>query len=115
MSPCAMLLGGLVMGARPLKELLFKARPYFIECLRIATIPLIIGLPLYLLGVRGVYLFMAFIVVGLPSGMNIIVFPESMGHDATENSRIVFISTLISIITVPVVFAVAKLLSGLAV
>ncbi len=115
MSPCAMILAGLVMGARPLKALLFKARPWFIECIRILAVPLLIGLPLYFLGVRGVYLFMAFVVVGLPAGMNIIVFPESMGHDATENSGIVFVSTLLSILTVPTVFSVAKLLSGLTV
>ncbi len=114
MSPCAMLLAGLVMGARPLKNLLLTARTYLIEIIRIASMPLLVGGGLYLCGVRGVYLFLAFVAVGLPAGMNIVVFPESMGHDASENSKIVFVSTLLAIITVPIVFSLAGILSGVS-
>lgn len=114
MSPCAMLLAGFVMGARPLKDMLFSLRPYFIEIIRIVSMPLLVGGGLWLCGLRGVYLFLAFVVVALPSGMNIIVFPESHGQDATENSKLVFVSTLLSILTVPVIFSLAKILSGVS-
>jgi predicted permease len=109
-----MLLAGFVMGARPLKDLIFTPRPYLIEIIRIVSMPLLVGGGLWLCGVRGVYLFLAFVVVALPSGMNIIVFPESHGQDSTENSKLVFVSTLLSIITVPVIFSLAKILSGVS-
>ncbi len=115
MSPAAMILAGLVMGARPLKELLSTKRSYFLELVRLIAMPLCIGIPLYLLGIRGVYLFLSLLVVALPAGMNVIVFPESHGEDATENSKIVFVSTLLSIVAVPVIFTLAKILSGLSV
>jgi len=115
MSPSAMLLAGLVMGAKPLKELVFSLRPYLIECIRIVSMPLIIGVPLYLAGVRGVYYFFSLIIVSLPAGMNVIVFPESHGQDASNNSKLVFISTLLSLITVPLIFSLAKILSGITV
>ncbi len=115
MSPSAMLLAGLVMGAKPLKELLCSKRSYFIEAIRLITMPLCIGTPLYLAGFRGVYLFLALLVVALPAGMNVIVFPESQGQDATENSTLVFISTILSLIAVPLIFTFAKILSGFSV
>jgi predicted permease len=114
MSVTAMLLAGVVMGSKSLKELLFSLRPYLMELIRIVATPIIVGLPLYLLGVRGTYLFLALVVTALPAGMNVIVFPESHGHDASENSKIVFVSTLLSVVAVPVIFTLAKLLSGIA-
>ena len=113
MSPSSMILAGLVMGAYPLKKLLSGVRPYLLGLIRLIAMPVLFGVPLYLVGVRGLYLFLALAITAMPSGMNIIVYPESLGHDASANAKICFVCTLMSLATMPVVLALAKTVSGL--
>ncbi len=113
MSPASMLLAGIVMGAFPLKKLLSGARPYLLALVRLIGMPLLFGIPLSLLGIRGIWLFLALAVLSMPSGMNIVVYPESLGQDASGNAKICFVSTLLSIVTLPVSFALIGALSGL--
>lgn len=115
MSPCAMILAGLVIGSYPIKKLLTGARNYLYSFLRLILAPILFGIPLYLLGVRGIYLFLAISIASLPGGMNSIVYPESMGYDASENAKMCCISILLSIITLPVVFALLEAICGLQV
>lgn len=113
MSPASMILAGLVMGAFPLKKLLSGIRPYALALVRLILIPLVFGIPLYLFGVRGIYFFLSLVIVSLPAGMNIVVYPESLGQDATDNAKLCFVSTLMSLVTLPFVFAIVKSLAGL--
>ena len=113
MSPSSMLLAGLVLGAFPLKKLLSGLRPYLLGFVRLLVLPLIFGVPLYLLGFRGTELFLALVSVSLPAGMNIVVYPESLGLDASDNARICFVSVLMSLATLPPVYSIIQTVSGL--
>lgn len=113
MSPASMILAGLVMGAFPLKKLLSGLRPYLLGAVRLLLIPAVFALPLYFCGVRGIYLFLSLVTMAMPTGMNIVIYPESLGLDASDNAKFCFVSTLTSILTLPVVFALAKAVSGL--
>lgn len=113
MSPASMLLAGIVMGSFPLKKLLSGVRPYLLGVVRLLLIPLLFGIPLYLFGVRGIYLFLSLVIISMPSGMNIVVYPESLGQDASDNAKLCFVSTLMSLVTLPFVFSLIKMISGL--
>ncbi len=104
MSPASMLSAGIILGTLPLKKLLSGTRPYLFSLVRLALIPAFFGLVLFTVGVRGIYLTIAVSALSMPCGMNTVVFPESFGYDATDNAKLCFVSCILSIITLPLVF-----------
>ena len=107
MSPCSMLLAGFMLGKFPLKQLLTGWRPYVYSVIRLIGIPLIFAGILLLCGVKGLYLMLPLLVVGLPLGMNLVVYPESQGHEkeAGDNAKLCFVSYLLAILVLPFTFA----------
>lgn len=112
MSPSSMLLAGLVLGGMSLKELLSGLRPYAVVAIRLVALPVVTAAVMYVLGIRGLYCFMAVAISALPAGLNSVVYPESMGQDASANAKICFLCCLISIITLPICFALIPTLCG---
>lgn len=104
MSPASMLSAGIVLGSIPFLKLLSGVRSYLFSFIRLALIPAFFGVILYFLGVKGIYLTLAISALALPCGMNTVVFPESFGYDATDNAKLCFVSCLMAIITLPLVF-----------
>jgi len=68
-------------------------------------IPALIGGVLFLLGVRGMYLALPVMLLAMPLGLNLVVFPESMGIDASGNAKMCFVCNMLTICVIPVVFA----------
>ena len=114
MSPCAMLLAGFMLGKFPLKELLTGWRPYVYSAIRLIAIPVIWGAVLLLLGIKGQYLMLPLLIAGIPLGLNLVVFPESQGHEkqASENAKLCFVSYLLALAVLPCTFAVLTYLVG---
>jgi len=112
MSPCSMLLAGFMLGKFPLKKLLTGWRPYILTCVRLVGIPLIFAIILFLCQMKGIYLLLPLVVAGLPLGLNLVVYPESLGHEkeAADNAKLCFVSYLLALIVLPIAFALyAKL------
>lgn len=112
MSPCSMLLAGFMMGKFPLKQLLTGWRPYVYSAIRLILIPLIFAGILLLCGMRGMYLMLPLLIVGLPLGLNLVVYPESQGHEkeASDNAKLCFVSYLMAIFVLPFTFAILSCL-----
>ena len=108
MSPCAMLLAGFMMGKFPLKNLLTGWRPYVYSAIRLIAIPVIFGCILLLCGMKGQYLMLPLLVAGIPLGLNLVVYPESQGHEkqASENAKLCFVSYLLALAVLPCTFAI---------
>lgn len=104
MSPASMLLAGFVLGGFPLKELFKGGRSYMMAAIRLIGIPALVGLVLYVIGVRGMYLTLPVMILAMPLGLNLVVFPESMGIDASNNAKMCFVCNLFTILVLPVVF-----------
>ena len=107
MSPCSMLLGGFMLGKFPLKQLFSGVRPYFLTAIRMLGIPAVLGGVLFLCGVRGDYLFWPLVFACLPLGLNLVVYPESLGYEkeAAENAKLCFISYVLALGLLPCLFA----------
>lgn len=105
MSPASMLLAGFVLGGFPLKDLFKGGRSYMMSAFRLVGIPALVGGVLFLLGIRGMYLALPIMVLAMPLGLNLVVFPESMGIDASDNAKMCFVCNLLTICVVPFVFA----------
>ena len=107
MSPCSMLLAGFMLGKFPLKQLFSGARPYLLTAIRMLGIPAALGVVMYLFGVRGDYLFWPLVFACLPLGLNLVVYPESLGYEkeAADNAKLCFISYVLSLAVLPCIFA----------
>ncbi len=105
MSPASMLLAGFVLGGFPLKALFKGGRSYMMSAIRLIGIPALVGGVLFLLGVRGMYLALPVMILCMPLGMNLVVFPESMGIDASDNAKMCFVCNLLTIAVLPLIFA----------
>lgn len=114
MSPCAMLLAGFMMGKFPLKNLLTGWRPYVYSAIRLILIPVIFGVLLFALGMEGQYFMLPMLIAGIPLGLNLVVYPESQGHEkqASENAKLCFVSYLLALAVLPCTFAVLTYLVG---
>lgn len=114
MSPCSMLLAGFMLGKFPLKDLLTGWRPYVYSAIRLIGIPVILGAVLLLLGVKGQYLMLPLLIAGIPLGLNLVVYPESQGHEkqASDNAKLCFVSYLLSLAILPCTFALLTFLVG---
>jgi len=105
MSPASMLLAGFVLGGFSLKDLFKGGRSYMMSGLRLVGIPALVGGVLFLLGIRGMYLALPVMILAMPLGLNLVVFPESMGIDASSNAKMCFVCNLLTICVLPFVFA----------
>ena len=49
----------------------------------------------------------------MPLGLNLVVFPESLGEDASGNAKLCFVSYILAAFILPVTFAALTLLSSI--
>ena len=116
MSPLAMLVSGLVMSRLPLNKLFQDCRAYVVVLLRLVILPAAIVAILYLLGVGEELLMIMLMLNAMPIGMNTIVFPESYGIDGTTGAKLVLLSSIFCLITIPfMVMLFMRLFPGFAV
>ena len=100
-----MLLAGGVLGGFPLADLFKSGRSYLMSGIRMLGIPALVGVVLFLVGVRGMYLALPVMILCMPLGMNLVVFPESLGIDASSNAKMCFVCNLLTVCILPFVFA----------
>lgn len=110
MSPVAMLLAGFLLGGFPVKKLFTNFRSYWLSAIRLLGIPALFGGALYLLGVRDIWLLLPVTVFALPLGLNLVVYPESQGLDASDNARLCCVSYILAIVVLPLLFGALTML-----
>lgn len=109
-APLSLLLTGYTIADYPLSEMFHLPKSYLFTALRLVVYPL---LAVGLVKLVGGDLFMATLAVlalAGPSGMNVVVFPASYGRDCETGASIVMISSLGSILTVPLMYALVQTL-----
>ena len=111
MSPVSMVVAGFILGGMPLKKLFKGGKAYFYNIIRLLGLPLLFGIPLYFLGLRENMLMMPLLMLALPLGLNLVVYPESFGYDATDNAQMCFISYIMALAILPVTFEIINFLA----
>ena len=107
-APLSLLLTGYTIADYPLSEMFHLPRSYVFTALRLLVYPLVaVGL-VKLIGGDLLMATMAVIAFSGPSGMNVVVFPASYGQDCKTGASIVMISSLLSILTVPLLYALVQ-------
>ncbi len=110
-SATAMLLTGAVLASVPLLKLFTSWKPYVVGLIRLLIIPILLGTITYLIGIRGELFIILVASISVPVGMNVVVYPESAGLDSTEGAKMCFISYVLALVTLPLVFEAIKILA----
>ena len=108
-----MILVGVVLGNSKLSVLFTSLKSYIVGIIRLVVMPALFGGLLYLLHILGVssnIILSVFVMECLPCGLNVVVFPESVGADSTNAARVCFISYVMGLITIPIAFALLQLI-----
>lgn len=109
--PLSMVLMGFVLGGQPLRRLFVGWQPYIISLLRLLIIPLAVFLALYAIGFRGLHLCIPVLISGMPIAVNGVMTTEDLGADSLAMAQAVFITTVLSLVTLPVIAGLLSLVA----
>jgi len=112
MAPIAMILTGYVLGRTKITDALKDKKSYGACVLRLIVIPLAIVAALMLMRLDKQVIMLAGMVSALPFGTNSVIFLEVYGGDSGLAARLSFLSNLLSVLTIPVVYALLLKLFG---
>ncbi len=105
-SPLSMLIVGATIADCELKKLFKGWNIYYISAVRLILIPLLAFAILRLAGLQDMLLKVCVLVVAMPVATTTAIFAELYDSDAIFASRTVVLSTLLSIITIPLLMLI---------
>ena len=100
-SPLAMALVGAILADVPLKTV-FDPKSFYLVAVRQFLLPGICLVALRLLGMDPLTIGVSVVITGMPIGSTTAILAQKYGADAKFASKCVFISTLTSLVTVPI-------------
>lgn len=106
MSPLAMILTGFIVSDYSIKALASIKKIYLASILRLIILPLMFVLILKIIRADNSIIMLTLCATAMPLGLNTVVFPAAYGGDTTPGASMALISHLMSIITIPIIFAV---------
>ncbi len=113
-SASAMWLVGIALGSYSLKEMFLSVKPYVAGLIRLLLIPLIMGslawLLQMLLGFDKIIITFVVAFTCLPAGMNVVVYPESVGKDGSLGAKSCIVSYIMGLATIPLWFYLVSLI-----
>ena len=107
-APLSLLLTGYTIADYPMSEMFHLPKTYLFTVLRLLVFPLVAVVLVKLIGGDLVMATMAVIAFSGPSGMNVVVGPASYGQNCETGASIVMVSSLGSILTVPLLYALVQ-------
>ncbi len=102
--PISMIVIGCILSGCQVSKLFDKATFYF-TFIRLLAFPLLIFALLKLLRVAPLITGVSILLTGMPAGTTTAILADKYGCDAAFASRVIFISTIFSIITIPILCA----------
>jgi len=102
-SPLGMVIAGLILAEFDFKEVFKGYRAYLISFVRLIVIPLIVFLVVRVMGLSDIERQIAVIVSAMPVASVGVIISAKYGADRKLAAKATFISTLFSIITVPLI------------
>ena len=102
--PVSMIVIGCILSECKVKELFDKATFYF-TFIRLLAFPLLILVILKLLHVDSIIIGVSILLTGMPAGTTTAILADKYGCDAAFGSRVIFVSTICSIVTIPILCA----------
>jgi len=101
-TPLAMLVVGAMLARTPIRSVVGDWRLYAVAALRLLVWPLLAGLACAAFGIGGDLFAITVIVAGMPAASNTGLIAEIYGGDTDTASSVIFLTTLLSVVTIPV-------------
>lgn len=108
--PVALLLAGFSIADYPLSQVFNNKRIYFYCLLRLLVFPAAFLMILYVIKAPLILATLTALTFASPCGMNVVVFPAAYKEDCQTGASMVLLSSLGSIITVPVIYVLTQIL-----
>lgn len=108
-SPLAMIVVGILLSRSKIKESLINKKLYVISIIKLLVYPLALFFALKLIGMEGMQLIIPVIMISTPTAAYVAIFAGNADNNTKLASQIVFVSSLLSLITIPIM---AYLVSG---
>lgn len=105
-TPLSMVLIGSIVSRMDFRAVIGKPRIYATSIFRLALFPLGLYALLYSLGFRGLLLSLPIVLAAMPVAANSAILAEAYGGDAETASSLVLVSTLLSLLTIPVLASI---------
>lgn len=103
MAPIGMLLAGAVIAEYKFSDMLRKKEVYVVTALRLAVLPILVGVVLRLLKLEMAMVPMLLITT-MPCGFNPIIFQKMIGEDCQTGASLAFVSNILCAVTIPLIF-----------
>ncbi|MEN8906588.1 MAG: AEC family transporter [Clostridiales bacterium] len=101
-SPLSMIIIGSMLASINVKDIFSDISVYYGSVIRLFLMPFIFLILFKIIGISGIVLGVCIISTAMPAAANTVIFSEKFGGDSLLASKIVFLSTAISIITIPI-------------
>ncbi len=108
-TPCALLIIGSSLSHIPVRDMLGNRFAYAISLLRLIVLPLVVGVVLRLLGVENFVANVAVVLSAMPIATNGIMLCLQYGKDERVMTQGLFLSTLFSVVTIPLIAYITQL------
>ena len=102
-SPLAMLVVGLILSRSNIKEALKDWRIYVASAIKLFINPLAILFTLKFLGFDGIFIVILVMLLSMPTAAYIAMFSDNLGNDKSLASQLVFVCSLLSLISIPII------------
>lgn len=102
-TPIAMIITGVALAELNIKEVFSSKSIYFVSIIRLALVPIITAIILKLCGITGVVYGVCLLVAAMPAASMTTVFAEKYDSDSSFASKNVFITTVLSLFTIPII------------
>ncbi|MCX7950855.1 MAG: AEC family transporter [Clostridiales bacterium] len=102
-TPLSMIIIGSTLADSKIASIFESKSIYFGTIVRLILIPIITFVVLKFIGLKDFYLSIPVIITSMPAAANTVIMAEKFGGDAEFASKIVFITTVLSAITIPLV------------
>jgi len=100
-TPLSMMFIGFLLSEIKIIELINNAKDYVVVIFRLIITPFVVYILLSFAGLKGYMLGIPVLITAMPVAANAAVFASMYGADSKLASKLVFISTLLSVFTVP--------------
>ncbi len=101
--PLSMIVVGSTLAQRPLKGIFNEKFPFVFAAVRLMIVPAVVFGLLWLLPVSPMIKGVLVVISAMPGSANGVLFAQQFSYKRTLSSRYVFISTVMSVITIPLI------------
>lgn len=100
-SPLAMIVVGILLSRSDIKKCIFDGKLFIIAITRLLIFPFVVFISLSILGVEGIILTIPIVMLSMPPAAYVAMFSANANNDTDLASQIIFIASLFSVVTIP--------------